>query len=228
MSRILDAFTAENLTFIKYFYVESSSDWKDGDWYCKFIQKGTKKAFDFRKTKTMVAANFIKGLTYTVKTDNMGNPKYVVGNEREVIKYGGRIISHDIKTDKYFDESKGIEVDKNYKPLSGEKLTDGNRNYLTAALNKLIKGTLTLDQLTKYNKKGMYFSIRYVKPKDRRMNGNTSYGFAVASVMKNSIYLESDSKDDANYLLKLITGRFDKEIVKRFEVEIKIYSRDKK
>jgi hypothetical protein len=225
MPRIIEAFTAKKLRFKGDFYIESDSDWKDGDWYCGFVQEQTGKEFDFRKTKTMQAANLMKGQIYTVETDYMGNPKFVSGNNREVVKYGGRIISHNLQTDKYYDETHQIEVDKKYKPLSGEKLFDGNRNYQKAALNKLMNGELTVEQLMKYNERGMFFSIRYIKPKDRRKSPGTSYGFADSKVRKNGIYLETDSKEDANFLLKLIRARLRKEVKSKFSVEYNIYSR---
>jgi hypothetical protein len=94
-----------------------------------------------KETKLMQAVTFQKGKQYQITLsdspcssinlpypiDSMDSIKlpYPIeiawDNNFKVIKYGGRIISHDLKKGKYFDISNHKEVDSKLKPISGSK-----------------------------------------------------------------------------------------------------------
>lgn len=106
------------LIFIRKFYADSrsGSDFKLGNTYYEFIdEKGN--IIYIRTSKTIERINFNIGDFYVIHTDIKGQTIYILSDDLEVFRRGGNIITHNFKTDRYFNHSKYIEVDANFKPL---------------------------------------------------------------------------------------------------------------
>ncbi len=107
------------LIFIREFYASSRSvsDFKLGHTYYEFIdEKGN--IIYIRTSKTIKKINFNIGDFYVIHTDIKGQTVYVLSDDIEVFRRGGNIITHNFKTGLYYNHSKYIEVDANFKPLS--------------------------------------------------------------------------------------------------------------
>lgn len=107
-----------HLIFIRKFYANSRavSDFKLGNTYFEFRDRNGDIIY-IRTSKTIERINFNIGDFYIIQTDVRGQTIYALSNDIEVFRKGGNIISHDFRTDIFFNYSKYIEVDANFKPL---------------------------------------------------------------------------------------------------------------
>ena len=220
-------------TFVRTRSQDSGSEQPDYDVYefTDIIDDAGNKYSDkwIKETKLMEAVSFEKGKQYEIKLSRKLNPDWfklphpveiASDNNIKVIKYGGRIITCDLKKGKYFDVSNYVEVDNKFKPISGEKLQDGIRNYNTAARNKLVDGKLTEDLLLKMNSRGVFFTIEITDPQDKRKSAGHIFSY---NKKENYILIQKETQFEIDKDLESIKRSFvTKEIEKHFKIKTQI------
>lgn len=223
-----------NATFVKRRFQDSGKDQAPDYYVYEFtdIQDEEGNVYGdkwIKETKLMKAVRFKKGEKYQINLSerpyskdaiNLPYPIEILWNNGyRAIKHGGRIITYDPKSRKYFDRSNRQEVDRNFKPKKGEKLFDGVERYNTAALNKFMRGEMTEDLLLKMNSRGVYFFIRYYDPQDRRKSGGNSYGYTQDETKGNYILIQKESQEEIDRDIESIKQSYIKpSIQKHFKI----------
>jgi hypothetical protein len=121
----------KNLIFIGKVYEESDSEWKNGDWYYNF-KYPSGRTVSVRGTKTMKAMRFTYGKKYNIRFDKTKTPCFIKSDDFEVLKHGGRIITHSLIDDKYYDATNKLLVDEKFKPIIGQE----NKRALSLYVNR--------------------------------------------------------------------------------------------
>jgi len=225
-------------TFVRRRFENSGTDQAPDYYVYEFtnIEDGDGKKYKdkwIKETKLMQAVTFQKGkryqLTlseklYSMDSINLPYPTEIIWDDNfKVIKYGGRIITHDIKKGKYFDLSNSKEVDNKFKPISGGKLFDGTDRYNKSASNKFNKGALTEDLLIKMNSRGVYFFVHYCDPQDKRKSRGYSCGYSKEEKKGNYVLIQEETQAAIDKDLEFIKRNFvTKSIEKHFKITTEI------
>lgn len=210
----------EKLTFRKVIFIENEYNMSPGKYYCVFFDGKREKLISY--TKTLKQADLHNGETYIIGFDSSLNPNYVKGKQIEIIRKGSHIIKHDLKTGKYFNLTVNVEVDENFKPLKGEKLSNAESKHSHTALMAFAKGKVTESYLLNKNKQGVYFLIKYsINRKDERFGFN--------NIPKNEIIIEKETQGEIDKMKKYVIGNFlFRDIEKHFMFTTKIVKPEKK